>query len=185
MHLFSQLWVSLAIMIAESVISLLPIIISYSQSLYSRHQQRSRSDLFVRSSEDGTSHPHDHAYSSDYYKPTRDSSTSSDDPEETETPDRLVPNSWVIIGLTSSAILGVTLVWLIFGNEGIKPWATAIGLVMACILSLLGVRALGETDLNPVSGIGKISQLIFAVLQPGNVVANIIAGGVAEAGAQQ
>ena len=31
-----------------------------------------------------------------------------------------------------------------------------------------------------VSGIGKISQLLFAVLQPGNVVANVIAGGVAE-----
>jgi hypothetical protein len=47
------------------------------------------------------------------------------------------------------------------------------------------VRALGETDLNPVSGLGKISQLFFAAIQPGNVVANIIAGGVAEAGAQQ
>jgi hypothetical protein len=47
------------------------------------------------------------------------------------------------------------------------------------------VRALGETDLNPVSGLGKISQLLFAWIQPGNVVANIIAGGVAEAGAQQ
>jgi len=40
------------------------------------------------------------------------------------------------------------------------------------------VRALGETDLNPVSGLGKISQLVFAVVQPSNVVANIIAGGV-------
>jgi hypothetical protein len=38
------------------------------------------------------------------------------------------------------------------------------------------VRALGETDLNPVSGLGKISQLLFAVLQPGNVVANLVAG---------
>jgi OPT family oligopeptide transporter len=44
---------------------------------------------------------------------------------------------------------------------------------------------LGETDLNPVSGLGKISQLFFAWIQPGNIVANIIAGGVAEAGAQQ
>lgn len=44
---------------------------------------------------------------------------------------------------------------------------------------------MGETDLNPVSGLGKISQLLFAVVQPGNIVANIIAGGVAEAGAQQ
>jgi hypothetical protein len=51
--------------------------------------------------------------------------------------------------------------------------------------TLARVRALGETDLNPVSGLGKISQLLFAWIQPGNVVANIIAGGVAEAGAQQ
>jgi uncharacterized oligopeptide transporter (OPT) family protein len=78
--------------------------------------------------------------------------------------------------------LGIFLVWWIFGADGISPWATAVGLVLASILSLLGVRALGETDLNPVSGIGKISQLLFAVLQPGNVVANIIAGGVAEVG---
>jgi len=39
------------------------------------------------------------------------------------------------------------------------------------------VRALGETDLNPVSGLGKISQLVFAVVQPSNIVANLIAGG--------
>jgi len=52
-------------------------------------------------------------------------------------------------------------------------------------MSLDRVRALGETDINPVSGLGKISQLFFAWIQPGNIVANIIAGGVAEAGAQQ
>ena len=51
--------------------------------------------------------------------------------------------------------------------------------------SVVRVRALGETDLNPVSGLGKVSQLLFAWIQPGNIVANIIAGGVAEAGAQQ
>lgn len=39
------------------------------------------------------------------------------------------------------------------------------------------VRSLGETDLNPVSAIGKISQLLFALIQPGNVVANLLAGG--------
>jgi uncharacterized oligopeptide transporter (OPT) family protein len=33
--------------------------------------------------------------------------------------------------------------------------------------------------------LGKVSQLFFAWIQPGNIVANIIAGGVAAAGAQQ
>ena len=52
--------------------------------------------------------------------------------------------------------------------------------------SILGVRALGETDLNPVSGIGKLSQLIFALIIPSNhpakILINLVAGGVAEAG---
>ncbi len=43
--------------------------------------------------------------------------------------------------------------------------------------------------MNPVSGIGKLSQLIFAFIvpknHPGSVLLNIVAGGIAEAGAQQ
>ena len=127
------------------------------------------------------------------------------DDKEVETEDRLVPMQWVTWGLVGSVIFGTVVVWLVFGQEGIKPWATLIGFGMGGLLSVLGyvlsfcscrdityvrllynrVRALGETDLNPVSGLGKISQLLFAWIQPGNVVANIIAGGVAEAGAQQ
>ncbi|CAL1715806.1 unnamed protein product [Somion occarium] len=107
------------------------------------------------------------------------------DDKEVETEDRLVPMRWVLWGLGGSIVLGTILVWLVFGDEGMKPWATFLGFVMGGLLSVLGVRALGETDLNPVSGLGKISQLFFAWIQPGNIVANIIAGGVAEAGAQQ
>jgi len=36
-----------------------------------------------------------------------------------------------------------------------------------------------------VSGIGKVSQFCFAGLVPGGLVANLVAGGIAEAGAQQ
>ncbi|KAG8719972.1 hypothetical protein FRC08_001474 [Ceratobasidium sp. 394] len=105
-------------------------------------------------------------------------------PEE-EPESRLVPDKWVWGGLAASILVGATLVWIVFGYEGIKPWATVLGFLIGGILSHLGARALGETDLNPVSALGKIRQLFFAFLQPGNVVANIIAGGVAEAGAQQ
>ncbi|KAI4518424.1 OPT superfamily oligopeptide transporter [Schizophyllum commune Loenen D] len=116
------------------------------------------------------------SYSNEYY---------NKEDSEVETHDRLVPYSWVLWGLGASVLFGTILVWAVFGHEGIKPWATLLGFALGGLLSVLGVRALGETDLNPVSGLGKISQLVFAWVQPGNIVANIIAGGVAEAGAQQ
>ncbi|KAI6125070.1 OPT oligopeptide transporter protein-domain-containing protein [Pisolithus croceorrhizus] len=150
------LWVSLAIMCADSLVSLLPVCQSYTVKLLSSYR--------------ASKHPDDSVQV-----------TSAED----ETPDRLVPASWVVRGLITSILSGTLLVWLVFGEEGIKTWATLVGFVLGGLLSILGVRALGETDLNPVSGLGKISQLFFAWIQPGNVVANIIAGGVAEAGAQQ
>ncbi|KAH8921557.1 OPT superfamily oligopeptide transporter [Atractiella rhizophila] len=88
-------------------------------------------------------------------------------------------------GLGASFVVCVALVKVVFGEEGIAWWACFIALILACAFAILGVRALGETDLNPVSAVGKISQLLFAVIQPGNVVANLVAGGLSEAGAQQ
>jgi len=56
----------------------------------------------------------------------------------------------------------------------------------------MGVRALGETDLNPVSGISKLTQLIFALMTPASrytrrsaIVTNLLAGAVSESGALQ
>jgi hypothetical protein len=159
------LWISLAIMTSDSLVALIPTVWRYVSKLLA--------DV-------------DHA---------------TDHDQEVEAGDRLVPSRWVLWGIACSIVAGIILVRLIFGNEGIKPWATLLSFGLGALLSILGyvacrllhrqlliparVRALGETDLNPVSGLGKISQLLFAVIQPGNVVANIIAGGVAEAGAQQ
>lgn len=101
----------------------------------------------------------------------------------------LVKYTTVISGLIFSSILCIVLVIYLFGVEIIPIYAMVSALVVALFLSILGIRALGETDLNPVSGIGKLSQLIFAVITPrkraGSVLLNLVAGGVAEAGAQQ
>jgi OPT oligopeptide transporter protein len=58
-------------------------------------------------------------------------------------------------------------------------------MLLAMLVAVLAVRALGETDLNPVSGIGKLTQLSFAVLAPGQVLPNLIAGAISEAAAMQ
>lgn len=59
------------------------------------------------------------------------------DDGETETADRLVPTRWVIIGLCVSVAIGIVLVWLVFGHEGIKPAATFVGYIIGGLLSVL------------------------------------------------
>lgn len=61
-----------------------------------------------------------------------------EDDEEIETADRLVPLSWVYWGLGCSVFFGTILVWLVFGHEGIKPWATVVGYLIGGLLSILG-----------------------------------------------
>ena len=104
------LWISLGIMCADSLVSLLPIIFEHTRDLV--YRGRHNDEL-------GTKEDH-----------------------ETETPDRLVPLSWVIPGLLASIILGTILVWLVFGGEHIKSWATVLGFVLGGLLSIIGLASL-------------------------------------------
>ena len=101
----------------------------------------------------------------------------------------LVTYTTVLSGLVVSSLLCVIIMIYLFGIDIIPLYSIITALIIALFLSILAVRSLGETDLNPVSGIGKLSQLIFALIIPsnhkGNVLLNLVAGGVAEAGAQQ
>ncbi|KAI7701145.1 oligopeptide transporter-like protein, partial [Hortaea werneckii] len=86
--------------------------------------------------------------------------------------------------------LGFCLFAVQFSFAGIIPLGlTTLGLGLALLLSIMGVRALGETDLNPVSGISKLTQLIFALVTPSHsrnaVTINLIAGAISESGALQ
>ncbi|KAL5525508.1 hypothetical protein ACEPAG_6844 [Sanghuangporus baumii] len=170
------LWTALAVMVSDSIVSLLPIVQEVVTRSATVLAKRGGSLRLPRT-------PVTPGFSA--IARSEEECIDIEGSKDIETPDYLVPTNWVVYGLLFSIVLGTMLVWVVFGGEGIKPWASVIGFLMGGLLSLLGVRALGETDLNPVSGLGKISQLVFAFIQPGNVVANIIAGGVAEAGAQQ
>lgn len=114
---------------------------------------------------------------------------SADEEPEVDAPsEHLISNRTVSVGLVISLALSVGAVHYAFA--GLIPlYLTLIALVFALLLSIMGVRALGETDLNPVSGISKLTQLIFAVIVPASnknkIIINLIAGALSESGALQ
>ncbi|KAG0237659.1 hypothetical protein BGW41_008324 [Actinomortierella wolfii] len=178
------LWVSLGVMIAEAVVSLLAVVTlsAISHYRYRVHErrlaERAAAIERARSQAEQTGHADDIEILAHEIELARQ--VEEDAPES-----ELVPLKIWVIGLILSSALCLLLIWVIFKDQHMPVYATLLALVLGSLLSVLGVRALGSTDLNPVSGIGKVSQFVFAGVVPGGIVANLIAGGIAEAGAQQ
>ena len=110
------LWVALAVMCSEAVVSLFPVLREFLVSIRqpSRRLLR-RYGMKLDVKEDDT---------------VEDS--------ETESEDRLVPIKCILYGGTVTVVLGTGLVWVIFGSSGIKPWATILAFAISSVLSLLG-----------------------------------------------
>ena len=112
------------------------------------------------------------------------------DPPEDAPPHHLISNTTISWLLPLTLIFCVISTHITFG-EYIPIPLNMLAILLALLLSIMGVRALGETDLNPVSGISKLTQLVFALVVPSGkhhdhaIIINLLAGAVSEAGALQ
>jgi uncharacterized oligopeptide transporter (OPT) family protein len=198
-------WVSLSIMLADSVVSLGYIIVQslvrvvpdYLARVATRVPSfRGLDRLLCRSHRagyntlpiaDGLSSDSNPASVSPPLSPVPAASPVADvdaeesDDEKDAPPEQLINEKVVSIGLVLSVILCVGTIRIVFGQL-VPLYATIIAVAMALLLSIMGVRALGETDLNPVSGISKLAQLCFAIIIPpsnkSSVLINLVAGAV-------
>ncbi|KAK3683540.1 OPT oligopeptide transporter protein-domain-containing protein [Podospora appendiculata] len=209
------IWVSLAIMLADSIVSLgylasrtaLQTLPEARVIIGSRIPDRFNAFLGRRSSKGYRSvNAHDPSTSlltarrlSDVSAVSSESESESNgdvsfdgipEPEEQDDapPEQQISDRVVGVGLVLSVLFCILCIHIVFGNL-VPLYATVTAVFMALVLSIMGVRALGETDLNPVSGISKLAQLFFALIIPqsnkSSVLINLVAGAVSEAGALQ
>jgi len=85
------------------------------------------------------------------------------------------PMSWFAVGQIVSL---VALAWLGHASFGMPVWQTAIAVALSFWLALVACRVTGETDTTPVGAMGKVTQLIFGALSPGNVNVNLMSANV-------
>ena len=91
-----------------------------------------------------------------------------------------VPGTWLVAGLVPFGLGMMVVLYLAFHV------ALPLGLVavlLTTVVSLVCCRATGETDTTPVGPMGKITQLLFAVLPgaAGNTVINLMSAGATSA----
>ncbi len=89
-----------------------------------------------------------------------------------------VPNSWFIIGMLPITIGIMVLSMLAFHMSW---WLGLVSVVMTYPIALVCCRATGETDTTPIGAMGKVTQLVYAVLAKGQIVPNLMSAGTTAA----
>ena len=85
------------------------------------------------------------------------------------------PMSWFAAGQIVSLI---ALALLAHASFGMPYWQSALAVVLSFALALVACRVTGETDTTPIGAMGKVTQLTFGALNPGNVDVNLMSANI-------
>lgn len=83
---------------------------------------------------------------------------------------------WVsVVGVP---IIGAYVVWIANWFFGVEYWMGAIAVPMVFVFALIGVSSTALTSITPTGALGKITQLAYGAIAPGNITTNIATAGI-------
>jgi uncharacterized oligopeptide transporter (OPT) family protein len=85
------------------------------------------------------------------------------------------PMGWFALGQIVSL---VALAWLAHASFGMPVWQSVVAVALSFLLALVACRVTGETDTTPVGAMGKVTQLTFGALSPGNLNINLMSANI-------
>lgn len=93
-----------------------------------------------------------------------------------------VPTTWLMMGIAVVTVATVISGHMLFGMH---PLIAMAAVLLTAVLGVVALRVSGETNVTPVGPMGKVTQLSFALLDPGNVTTNLMAANVTGGSASQ
>jgi putative OPT family oligopeptide transporter len=94
----------------------------------------------------------------------------------------IMPRKYFILALVLVTLLSVILQMTFFHIAG---WVATLGVLLTFVLALVATRVSGEANITPVGAMGKVTQLVFAVLAPAQPAANLMSACVTGGAASQ
>jgi putative OPT family oligopeptide transporter len=85
------------------------------------------------------------------------------------------PMSWFVAGQVISLI---ALAWLAHRTFQMPYWQSTLAGLLTFFLALVACRVTGETDTTPIGALGKVTQLLFGVISPGNMNVNLMSANI-------
>ncbi|HEY0839049.1 MAG TPA: OPT family oligopeptide transporter [Vulgatibacter sp.] len=87
-----------------------------------------------------------------------------------------------LAAIAVALVLSVALQWSLFG---IGAFVATLGVLLTFVLAIVSGRVSGETGITPVGAMGKVTQLVFGVVAPGQAAPNLMAANVTGGAASQ
>jgi uncharacterized oligopeptide transporter (OPT) family protein len=70
-------------------------------------------------------------------------------------------------------LVGALVVWMAHRFFGVAIWQGALAIPLIFVFTLIGVNSTALTSITPTGALGKLTQLTYGVLAPGNIRTNI------------
>lgn len=86
-----------------------------------------------------------------------------------------LPMKVFVIGIP---IVGLIVVLLAHHFFGVKLWLGLIAVPLVFVFTLIGVNSTALTSITPTGAMGKLTQLTYGVLDPGNIKTNLMTAGI-------
>ncbi|MFN8176819.1 MAG: OPT/YSL family transporter [bacterium] len=86
-----------------------------------------------------------------------------------------IPMAWFLPGVAVFGLLAAGLLMFMFK---IHWYMGLIAVLLTFFLAAVAARAGAEIGINPIGALGKVTQLTFGAIAPGNIMANLMTAGV-------
>ena len=75
-------------------------------------------------------------------------------------------------------LVGVLVVYMAHAYFDVSWWLGLIAIPLVFVFTLIGVNSTGLTAITPTGALGKLTQLTYSVLAPGNIRTNLMTAGI-------
>ncbi|RJP78402.1 MAG: OPT family oligopeptide transporter [Candidatus Zixiibacteriota bacterium] len=86
-----------------------------------------------------------------------------------------IPGTWFLLGFLGAGLICVIIqIWLF----SIHWWMGILAVLLTFFLAAVAARAGAEVGINPIGAMGKVTQLLYGVISPGNMATNLMTANV-------
>ena len=93
-----------------------------------------------------------------------------------------LPMKVFVIGIP---LVGAAVVFMAHHFFGVRIWLGVVAIPLVFVFTLIGVNSTALTSITPTGALGKLTQLTYGALAPGNISTNLMTAGITARGGRQ